>query len=79
MDTIMTIFDWIIIKLTGNQDRHKISDEFEFWPHLSIYFGITCPWAYFVWSYLPLIAEKKYTDWQKKRYRLSLPMVLTET
>ena len=24
------IFDWIFVKLAGNQDSHKISDEFEF-------------------------------------------------
>ena len=26
------IFDRIFVKLAGNQDRHKISDEFEFRP-----------------------------------------------
>ena len=26
------IFDRIFIKLAGNQDKHKISDEFEFQP-----------------------------------------------
>ena len=24
------IFDWIAVKLAGNQDRHKVSDEIEF-------------------------------------------------
>ena len=37
------IFDQIMIKFTGNQDRHKTSDEFEFQPHLSIYLGVICP------------------------------------
>ena len=37
------IFYWIFIKLAGNQDRHKISDEFEFRPDRIRYFGVTCP------------------------------------
>ena len=37
------IFDWIFVKLAGNQDRHKISDEFEFWPDRFSHFGVTCP------------------------------------
>ena len=39
------IFDRIIIKVAGNQDRHKISDEFDFRPDYSL------------WSYLPLNDE----------------------
>ena len=31
------------IKLTGNEDRHKISDRFEFWSYLTSHFGVTCP------------------------------------
>ena len=34
----------VSIKLTGNEDRHKISDEFEFWSYLPSHFGVTCPW-----------------------------------
>ena len=30
------IFDQIIIKVTGNQDRHKSSDEFDFGPLISM-------------------------------------------
>ena len=30
------IFDWIIIKVAGNQDRHKSSDEFDFRPLVSM-------------------------------------------
>ena len=41
------IFDWIIIKVAGNQDRHKSSDEFDFGPDQTTYF----------WSYLPLNDE----------------------
>ena len=33
------------IKLTGNEDRHKISDGFEFWLYLTSHFGVTCPSA----------------------------------
>ena len=38
------IFDRIIIKVTGNQDRHKSSDEFDFGPDQTTHFGVTCPW-----------------------------------
>ena len=37
------IFDWIIIKVAGNQDRHKSSDWFDFGPDQNIHFGVTCP------------------------------------
>ena len=37
------IFDRIIIKVAGNRDRHKISDEFDFRPDQSTHFGVTCP------------------------------------
>ena len=37
------IFDQIFVKLAGNQDRHKISDEFEFRPDRISHFGVTCP------------------------------------
>ena len=38
------IFDGIIIKVAGNQDRHKSSDEFDFGPDQTTNFGVTCPW-----------------------------------
>ena len=38
------IFDRIIIKVAGNQDRHKSSDEFDFGPDQTTHFGVTCPW-----------------------------------
>ena len=38
------IFDQIIIKVAGNQDRHKSSDEFDFGPDQTTHFGVTCPW-----------------------------------
>ena len=37
------IFYHIFVKLAGNQDRHKISDEFEFRPDRVSLFGVTCP------------------------------------
>ena len=39
------IFDRIFVKLAGNQDRYKISDEFEFRPDRISHFGVTCPWG----------------------------------
>ena len=36
------IFDQIFVKLAGNQDRHKISDEFEFRPDQISHFRVTC-------------------------------------
>ena len=41
------IFDWIFIKLAGNQHRHKILNEFEFWPDWISHLGVTCPWGQF--------------------------------
>ena len=38
------IFYQILVKLAGNQDRHKISDEFKFRPDRISHFGVTCPW-----------------------------------
>ena len=35
----------VVIKLTGNEDRHKFSDKFEFRSYLTSHFGVTCPWA----------------------------------
>ena len=38
------ILDRIIIKVAGNQDRHKSSDEFDFRPDQTTHFWVTCPW-----------------------------------
>ena len=38
------IFYRIIIKVAGNQDRHKSSDKFDFGPDQTTHFGVTCPW-----------------------------------
>ena len=32
-----------LIVLAGNEDMHKISDKFEFWPDLTIDYGVSCP------------------------------------
>ena len=37
------IFDRIIIKVAGSQDRHKSSGEFDFGPDQTTHFGVTCP------------------------------------
>ena len=39
------IFYQIIRKVAGNQDRHKSSVEFYFWPDQTTHFGVTCPWV----------------------------------
>ena len=41
----LLIFDRIIIKVAGNQDRHKSSVEFDFGPNQTTRFGVTCPWV----------------------------------
>ena len=35
----------VFIKLTGNKDRHKISDKLELLSYLTSHFGVTCPGA----------------------------------
>ena len=40
---ILISFNWNFMKLADNQDRHKISDEFDFQPDWTIDFGVTCP------------------------------------
>ena len=37
------IFDRILIKVAGNQDRHKSSVEFDFGPNQTTHFGVTYP------------------------------------
>ena len=39
------IFDGIIIKVAGNQDRHKSLVEFDFRLNQTTHFGVTCPWV----------------------------------
>ena len=35
----------VFIKHTGNKDRHKSSDKFNFRSYLTSHFGVTCPGA----------------------------------
>ena len=39
------IFYQIIIKVTGNQDRHKSWVELDFRPNQTTHFGVSCPWV----------------------------------
>ena len=39
------VFDLICFILAGNEDMHKISDKFEFWPDRTTDYGVSCPWA----------------------------------
>ena len=46
----VSIFSWyffypILFLLAGNEDMHKVSDEFEFWPDQTTDYGVSCPWA----------------------------------
>ena len=38
-------FDLILLILAGNEDMHKISDEFEFRPDQTTDYGVSCPWG----------------------------------
>ena len=38
------IFDQIIIKFAGNQDRHKSLDQFDLGSDQTTNFGVICPW-----------------------------------
>ena len=39
------IFYQTIIKVAGNQDRHKIAVEFNFGPNQTTHFGVACAWV----------------------------------
>ena len=39
------IFDRIIIKVAGNEDKHKSLVEFDFGLNQTTHFGVTCPWV----------------------------------
>ena len=41
----LAAFDPILFILAGNEDMHKILNQFEFWPDRSTDFGVRCPWA----------------------------------
>ena len=35
----------MLFRLAGNENMHKISDEYEFWPDRTTDYGVSCPWA----------------------------------
>ena len=39
----LLVFDPILFLLAGNEDMHKISDEFEFQPDWTADYGVSCP------------------------------------
>ena len=39
-------FNWIFVKLAGNEDRHKISEELEFGPGWTFHYWVVRPWAF---------------------------------
>ena len=39
------IFDRIMVKIAGSQNRHKSSVKFNFGPNQATHFGVTCPWV----------------------------------
>ena len=45
-------FGRLFVRLADNQDSHKISVGFEFWPDRNIHFGVT--------MYLPFSAENRH-------------------
>ena len=51
------MFDRIIIKVAGNQDRHKSWIEFDFGPNQITHVGVTCPWVTkisYIWTWISL-------------------------
>ena len=51
------IFNWLIIKVAGYQDRHKSSEEFDFGMNQTTHFGVTCPWVTkisHIWTWISL-------------------------
>ena len=56
------IFDRIIIKVAGNQDRHKSSVKIDFGPNQTTHFGVTCPWVtkishFWIWISLKPVGQ----------------------
>ena len=39
------VFDPILCIIAGNEDMHKILDNFKFWPDRATDYGVSCPWA----------------------------------
>ena len=42
---LSVVFDPILFILAGNEDIHKIWDEFEFWPDRTTDYGVSYPWG----------------------------------
>ena len=38
----LVVFDLVLLILAGNEDMHKISDEFEFWSDRTTDYGVSC-------------------------------------
>ena len=53
---ISLIFDQIIIKVAGNQDRHKSLVEFDFGPNQTTHFGATIIRCVLYAVFFPLVA-----------------------
>ena len=45
VSTFSHLFFFILFILAGNEDMHKISEEFEFQPDRTTDYGVSCPWA----------------------------------
>ena len=41
----LVVFDPVLLILAGNEDMHKISDEFEFRSNRTTDYGVSCPWV----------------------------------
>ena len=39
----LSYYEFNLLKLTGNKDRHEMLVLFKFWPDLTSHFGVTCP------------------------------------
>ena len=54
-------FDWVFVKLAGNEDRHKGSNKFEFGSDRIIHFGVICPWApiFNPWFYIHVLNHEQ--------------------
>ena len=52
------IFDQIIIKFAGNQDRHKSSVKPDFGPNQTTLFGVICPWVTKILHFWAFISPK---------------------
>ena len=53
----LLIFDRIITKVAGNQDRHKSLEAFDFGPDQTTTFGVTCPWMTKILHFQTWISE----------------------